>query len=304
MAKEKKKKNFWGVFFDVLIAAELVAMLNTLHVQYRDFHHVNFPYLDKIPVQTFENAYKNADKDDYPFGQKAGEKFNAAPIVLLGDSSAYGLFLSDKDKFSTQLAQAVKRPVYNKAWGGWSIQNAYWLLMNEDFYKEYKQEPKAVIFVYTPFMFRRMYAPDRAAILRYTVVDGDKLIRNPIIYNWLTISYLFEKIVDIYAVIRSESFDNAFDDFKVYLINGKKNANKHWKNTSFYILKKIGVEDNDNPEKWKELEQEGFKIIDVKDLMGENYTEVSDYFIDAKYKHPTRLFWADCVPKLINKIDL
>lgn len=300
---EKRKKKFFDILFDIFIAAELVAMLNTVYIQYKD-NHLTIPYFNEKYIMSFEEIYKYSYLDNkYPYGKNAGENFKTSPVVIFGDSCAYGFELSEEDKFYNQLAQFIKRPVYNRASGGWSVQNTYWLLMNEDFYKEYKQEPKAVIFVYTPVMFRRMYAPELSNGLRYTVI-GDNIIRNPNIINWLNISYLYSKLSDIYAVFRSKFFDNSFDIFKVYLIKGKNNADKHWKNTSFYILKFTDVADNDNPEKWKELESEGFKIIEVKELMGENYSKIDSYFMNVTDNHPSRLFWEECIPKMAEKMDL
>ncbi|MGN0015531.1 MAG: hypothetical protein ACI37T_08965 [Candidatus Gastranaerophilaceae bacterium] len=303
MAKEKRKKIFFGTLFNIFIAAELVVMLNVTYMQYTNNHKLAIPYLSRS-VLPFEVLYKNAfNNESCPFGQNAGENFKTAPIIIFGDSCAYGLFLNKEDNFSGQLSQFLKRPVYNRAWWGWSVQQTYYFLMNEDFYKEYKQEPKAVIFVYTPDIFEKMYAPELSAGLRYTVM-GDNIIRNSMIYNWLNFSYLFEKIFTVYGVIRSKFFDSAFNDFKLYLVKGKQNADKHWKNTSFYIIKITDIFDEDNPEKWKELEKEGFKIIEGKDLMGDNYTKKLKYWKNKDDDHPTRLFWEDFIPKFVSKTDL
>lgn len=303
MAKEKRKRNFFINLFNILIAAELVVMLNVTYIRYLNNHSLTFPYISRV-VLPFEQLYKNAFNDNVcPFGQNAGTNFKTAPIVIFGDSCAYGLFLNNQENFSAQLSRFVKRPVFNRAYWGWSVQNTYWLLMNEDFYKEYKQEPKAVIFVYTPDIYEKMYAPELSSGLRYTVI-GDNIIRNSMIYNWLNVSYLFEKIFTVYGVIRSKFFDSAFNDFKLYLIKGKQNADKHWKNTSFYIIKITDIGDADNPEKWKELEKEGFKIIEGQELMGDNYTKKLKYWKNQDDNHPTRFFWEDFIPKLVREADL
>ncbi len=296
------KKNFLDIIVIIIIAAEVVALLNYLFIGIKN-NDIQMPY--STPAYSFEKIYAEEIRDlkKYPFGKKYGTEYKKPPVLIFGDSAAYGEELEEEQRFSYLLSKYIHKPVYNRAFGGWGPQNIYWQFKNEDFYKEISQEPEAIIIVYSPFCFKRMYSPDLANGLKYNIKDG-KIIRVSSLYNKLNLSYFILKVNSVAGEIKGKDFDKSFDDFKVYILESYKESKKHWKNTKFYIIKYLYKDCPENPERWKELEAEGIKIFEFSDFLGQNYFLKDEYIQSFEDFHPTEKFWKDAVPKIAEKLNL
>lgn len=285
----------------LILAAELVALVNRSieELKYNDF---NIPYSQ--PVKSFEQIYKEIPHyQKYPFGKVYGKNYKSSPIVIFGDSAAYGEGLKETDCFAYLLSEYTKKTVYNKAFSGWSVQNIYYLFKHTDLYTEITPPPKAVIIVYTPFFFRWMYAPDLSNALKYNVKNG-QIKRVPDLFMKLNKSYLIAKINDAIAYRKAENFDKSFDDFSIYLSEIRNDSLKYWKNTKFFIIKLQDSSNLDNPKKWTELENQGFSVIDVKDIVGSDFTLNTKYVSSLGDLHPTKTFWVEIIPELSRKMNL
>lgn len=292
-------KKFIKILVIFLIALELVAYLNVLAEDIKN-NDVHAPYSNKIRL--FEEVYADCPNFVYnPFGKNYGLQYNARPIVIFGDSAAYGEEVDEQFRISPLLSEKVKRPVFNKSLGGWSVQHMYFQLNLEDLYNDIKN-PEYVVFIYTPQMLRLMYAPNLCFPLKYTVKNG-KLERVP---HWVfkfCYSYTISKINDAIAYYKAQNFDKAFDDFKIYLIESRKEAKKHWKDAKFVIIKYSDKTNKDNLEKWKELEKEGYTVIEMSDILGEYYS-VDEKFCHQGSYHPTNSVWQEALPEIIKKMKI
>ena len=300
--KEKLKKIFICIII-LFAALELASLIDIMQSQAR-YGYILKPYSGKI--HTFETMYYNVlpyDTSQIPFGKIYGQEYKAAPILIFGDSAAYGENLKEQNTLSYILSEYTKKPVHNRAYGAWSVQNIYWQLTNQDFYKNI-EEPEAVIIVYTSNMFYWMYSPNLSNCLKYSIKNG-KIVRDSILYNIMIKSYFIMKIVNYIGEIKSSNFDKSFDDFKIYLVESIKEAKKHWKNTKFYILKIQNNNTTENKKRWKELEKYGYIILEETDITSKNNNNQEnvdfDFFVD---EHPTDDYWQPIVKGLVKKIKL
>ena len=146
------------------------------------------PY--SIKIEKFSKIYQKAWEKG--FGKEYGEQYNKKSILLFGGSYVYGYGLEDKETLASQLAEYMKKPVYNRAFQTWCVQNMLWQLRNSNIYNEVK-EPDMIIYMGVKADLENIYNPDILNGLRYRNA-GDNLRQMPYPVMLLNYSYLYKKI--------------------------------------------------------------------------------------------------------------
>lgn len=255
------------------------------------------PYLDKFP-NISENWGRLPEGEQYK---------NKKPIVIFGCSYAYGYNLSAEQTLSYKLANAAKRPVYNRAWIGWGIQHMLYQAQYEKLYEQI-QEPEYVIYLYINDHLRRLYLMSFAAWnlleeepnLRYKE-KNDKLIliqnKNPILRQIKRL-YLTNKLHTLYVekhLLKNQ--EKCYNFALKHFVEAKSEMQKHWKDTKYIVL--FYNDNTDNKDFKAELEKNGYIIIDSSELTNQNLED--SMYMMPNY-HPTEAAWDLIAETLAKKL--
>lgn len=258
----------------------------------------SLPYLDNFP-----NIKENWGR------LPEGEQYNKKPIVIFGCSFAYGYNLAPEQTISYKLSNISKRPVYNRAWTGWSVQH---MLFQAQYEKLYQQipEPEYVIYVYINDHLRRLYLMSFASWnilanepnLRYKEKDNKLVLiqnKNPILRQIKRL-YLTNKLHTLYVekhILKNQK--KCYDFALKHFIQAKSEMQKHWKDTKYIVF--FYNDCSDNKQFKADLEKNGYIIIDSSDLTDENL-KAPQYMLQNE--HPTEAAWDLLVPKLVKELKL
>ena len=230
-----------------------------------------------------------------------GTQYKKEPIAVFGCSYAYGYKLKDEQSFGYKLSEYTKRPVYNRAYSGLSIQHMLYQLEREDFYKEVPQ-PEYVIFVYIKGHISRCYCKKRDWFINeYLSYEkkNNRLIRwhkfYAPIFNLYSVNAVYNGIINMLYLYKVPITDFALQHF----IQSKEMVDKHWKGTKFVV---INYDDNDEKE-LNELEKYGIKVIHINHLAPQvNYKQ--KYYLSKEDMHPSEQAWSLLVPKICKELNL
>lgn len=242
-----------------------------------------------------------------------GLQYKKAPIIVFGCSFAYGNNLNDNQTFSHKLSILSKRPVYNRAFNGWGMQQILYQLKRTDFYKEVK-DPEYIIYVaiqdHFNRLFRYQFDPRCGCdyiFLRYKhTKNGFEEIHPQFPFLWQLYTVKYSQMFYEEKIIESDNNKRKNYDFLYEILHEcMKYKNEHYPKAKFIILmykneEKSFLEDaNLN----KKLTNDGFTILDTSKL---TYPIV---FEEKKYRetdnlHPSEKAWDIIVPALIKKLKL
>ncbi len=249
--------------------------------------------------------------ENYPFIVKFnmrkpfGLNYKNKPIVIFGCSYAYGYKLQNEQTFGYKLSEFTKRPIYNRADSGLGIQHMLYQLTEDKSFYENVPEPEYVIFVYINHHRNRLYYRKfnwfNSEYLSY-VKQGDDLVRW---HKW------YAPIFNLYSVQKFFIYciDNIFIKYKIldsvpfakmHFIKSKEAMEQHWKKTKFVIL---NYDDVINQKEIKELEKNGFKVVNLFELEPHLISDVK-YRLSEVDKHPSEKAWDMLVPKIASKLKL
>lgn len=243
-----------------------------------------------------------------------GLQYKNKPIMLFGCSFAYGMWLNDNQTFAYKLSELTKRPVYNRAYTGWGIQQMLYQLNRKDFYTEVK-EPEYIIYIFIPDHEKRLLQTlydffSGEPYLKYVEKDGqlEEATRIPTFFlRFYTVrAMLCAEQQNAYSKINYKKYNQIFDLMEKTFIESKRVANQHFPNTKFIILKYYGADAPDSwfmkTERWHELEKKGFIVVDTKELVGRYLDKPEDLCPDIL--HPSEKAWDIVTPKLVKKLNL
>lgn len=262
-----------------------------------------------IPVnEYFDKLYKREKirgvitpffRDDY------NTESELKPVLFMGCSYTWGQSLNENETVSAQFAKLTKRPTYNRSGKGWGFSHLLYQLSNETIYKQIK-EPEYIIYT---FIGDHPYRLD-------TFKENPATLNFQPKYNFNSKNQLIEQkptFIDSFLSVSNFQYNYGHrfrnDDYvnkitKIYLRSAKNETEKHNWNTKFVILKYPSGFDDKHLDSiiWKELEKEGFIILDAREL-----TNID--LIDKRYKatdgwHPNAKAWELILPKLIKKLNI
>lgn len=270
--------------------------------QYRTINVKDFGLLRNysLHLEKFSDFYSLVERNYFRKPEGLGYK-NKLPIVIFGCSYAYGDILKNEQTLSYKLSHYTKRPVYNRAFGGWGVHNMLYQLEKNDFYKKVP-EPEYAVYVYIDAQLYRMYLhvyypTDDRLSLRYKLVNG-KLVEDNPLFPFLYKFYITKEIIQIIAREKAKNYNKSFDFMKIHFIQSIKAAKKHWKKTKFIIL----LYGTDKKDRWKELEKEGYCVVSTNELTNANLLG-KKYTISEYDSHPNGEAWNIIVPAFSKYLD-
>lgn len=272
-------------------------------------------------VMHFKHFFKDCDFVDFK-----GSKEDAS-IILFGCSFAYGAFLEENETFAYKLSKLTGRTVYKRAICAMGLGQMLYLTESEILYNSLNDKPEFAIYVYIPdHLFRSCYYKYGISsdygnnyYLSYVLKDGILAEKTPAI-NYLNSMAIFrdisKNILCSYKNYATNDDEN-FDFIKAHFTKAKNNLQKVYPDLKFVIIKYAFNDNNPdfydkdsseyanmtsfNSKRWKELEDEGFIVLDVKKLTG---IDVNDEKYQLPDKHPNAKAWNIITPKVIESLKL
>lgn len=247
------------------------------------------------------------------FRPVAGEDYKKTPVWIFGCSFAYGTSIvngkyQDENSFGYILSQTTKRPVYNRAYPSWGIQHMLYMLENDNILNELPA-PEYVIYVFISDHGRRLQkliydAWSDGAYLRYKLnKEGElEIIKGILVEPFWKLRFvkLWLTYLEFNIRLSPKYHDKNFNLLKQMFIRSKQLINEKYPDTKFIILKYNGNDGFDGwfieTQRWKELENEGFIVIDADKLTGKNLK--SKEFTDEDNYHPNKKAWMEISKKL------
>ena len=163
-------------------------------------------------------------------------------IILFGCSFVYGHKIPEEKTLHSVLANYTTRPIYDRSFHGWGINQMLYQLKSDEFYKLFPQKPKYIIFNYFNGHITRLYSPIFPTIVEYhgTYYNIDKKtnklrLKKP--------SQLFERFISLekirYLIYNIFLTDNKRSEFLLkHFIDAKESVDLHWPGVKFIILSK------------------------------------------------------------------
>lgn len=282
----------------ILLACEAAACFHyfVYDVQYDTVH---FPYT--VRAATIEDTMSLARQNH--LGHLFGEQYNKKPIVVFGSSAISNSTIPLNSRFCAYLSNYLKTPVYDMGSDNFFLKNIYYMLSDESFFSEsVPQEPSAVILVFEHGFFDVYFSTLYNGILYRNTPHGLEMF--PECIRFLNKSFFFMRVKGRWSWRRSRNFPVAFNDILPYFIGIKQKISEHWKNTKIIIVKYIDNGIPDNPEKWKEIEDLGYTVLEGKDVLGKDFLSNSDFQLSASDQHPSVSVWEKLVPYIAQKGQL
>ncbi len=279
----------------------------------------NEKYIGQWPLPFHPGVKQfNIDLDYYPNPKKqwgrepVGLNYKNKPIVLFGDSFAYGYKLENEQTFYYKLSQITKRPVYVRAVPGWGIQHMLYQTRIDKFYEQVP-EPEYAIFLMINDHLRRLYTINLLSghflneerNLRYKLKDG-KLIQitdSNILLKPIKKLYLTNKIHQMYLnnVILNHKNYSEYSKFAIeHFVESRNELQKHWKNTKYVIILYQHIYNEKNF--IQKLRDKGFIVIPIFSLTNINLND-KEYNIDESL-HPNEKAWDLLTPLVVKDLNL
>ena len=273
-------------------------------------------YGNSFQIRYFDDLYEGYKKTDYfPDRIFKNTKHNKKrPLLIFGCSFGYGWLLKKEQSFSYKLAELTGRDVYNRSVAGLGLQYFPYILETTDIEKEINN-PEYIIFVFIEnhvdrlFRFYNDETNPNPDIQYKRTKDGKSLQinKNPLWYSGGAAYFaICRNLMNTGSRrwISTRPFDEKFDYIKEYFIYAKQIANKKFPNSKLVILQ---YEENNNSPfndspRWKELEQEGYIVLNSLELTQKHLSE-QEYKTYDKI-HPNEQAWDILTPKVAEKLKL
>lgn len=274
----------------------------------------NFYFPDNKSYASIDIFNLNFDNEEYLF-RKEGENndYNKPSILLFGCSFAYGIGLDDNQSFAYKLSRITERPVYNRAVWASGIQYFYYLVTDGRIFDSIRVKPEYAIYVYIPEHLERIKKPFHGELnanlnIRYKL-EGNNLVLDKTLPLFLYKSALIKTILmhNYYKMADSYTKKEMYDNFALInelFLQSKAELEKRYPGIKTVILKynyDYGYEISEIPFLFDTLKDEGFIVLDTKDLTGKTFD--LSYTVSDKY-HPNEAAWDLIVPKLVQKLKL
>ena len=228
------------------------------------------------------------------------EESKESPILLFGCSFVYGHRIPFEKSMHKVLQKYTTRPVYDRSYHGWGVNQMLYQLKNPEFYKIIPQKPYKIIYVYMPDHINRLYKPCMYSIYEYYGAffkfdKFGKLVKRKDFdgYN------RFNLTAHIYDSINKEKDKEKIKKFLYnHFAEAKTEIEKHWKDTDFIILEYFPDEIFESIK--PDLKKHGFIVIDRNELVKFEYGD-ERYCLDKTDGHPNQNAWEAVIPKLMEQ---
>lgn len=297
MSKNNKKFKLMNVVMVICVVlfGEVFAYLSDLYIGAKLHDGKLFaPYSMKI--EKFSKIYQNAWQKG--FGKEYGADFNEKPLVLFGGSYAFGYGLKDEETLAAKLSNFIKKPVYNRAFQCWCVQNMLWQLKQENIYNEIKN-PEFVLYLGVNADLESVYNPDILNGLRYMEANGE-LKEAPFFFMLLNYSYLYKKINHELSFRKTLNASKNMNFFNKHLIEAKKEIDKHWQDCKMIVI----WYDVPEYDEFSELEKAGIKVISIDDFMKKEILSNDEFKNSGIEIHPTGKAWEAIIPEIVKRAEI
>lgn len=264
-----------------------------------------------LKTESFDSYYNSlrGENDKYGFRKPIGLKNKKRPVVLFGCSYTWGAGLNENQTFGYKLSKLSKRPVYNRAYSAWGVQHMLYQLQREtDLDKIHNPE----FIIYTIFcdqMYRLntfCFLPKEDLVyLKYKEENG-KLVQDRPLLPFLYRFYLtrcIERNLWSLKVNDPKYMNQNFDYLKMVFEQSKQITDKKYPNSKFVILiyNEMTVNWYMNTDRWKELEKEGFIVLDSNKITKHDLSLNKYRIMDG---HPNEAAWNLIVPALVKNLNM
>ena len=277
----------------------------------------NFKYNSKV------SHFKN-----FSMHKEVYSKDNKSSILVFGGSFAYGAFIDANQNLSANLSKLSGRTVYNRAIPTFGFGQMLYQTMHEDLYNDIKIPAEYAIYVYIPDHFIRSchykYGVSNLNgnnyYLSYELQDGKLIEKNPPFLFLNKFAMFYSNTKKNFCSKNNYDMGNEknFDFVKQHFVQAREELLKRYPHLKFIILKypynyvpseNLPKEDEEyynmsvyENKRWKELQDEGFIIIEADEkTMGININS-DDYRLPDG--HPNEKAWNVITPKLIKILNL
>lgn len=258
------------LFIFVLLAMEIICYFkDTSGFKYR-------------PLYVVRKANYSLDSLKMNMRNPQGLVYAKPPILIYGCSYAYGFALDEKETFGYKLSELTKRPVYNFAVSSKGLQDALFLMRNDE---KITPEPEYIFYVFINDHVRRMFVNcnkiDNVKYLTYKNINGNLVQNTDLISDY---SYLLRSLKNqTYYFLKGFFKKQIFELTKLYFVSVKNEINKKYPNAKFIVIDyENGHENYLSSQKIQELEKEGIEIISLSKVF-------DDKLKMNKYKNPKEL---------------
>lgn len=277
-----------------------------------------FQYMIKNPFITFIelNDYFNGQDNVFNGRLPNGLKYkNKTPITIFGDSFAHGQYLNPDQNFSHKLAETLKRPVYNRAIPGSSMQHMFHQV-TDSANVFFEQVPKSdtVFYIFIDEHYCRMSILSdfetiyKTFYLRYTLKNG-KLKKdnynNPLlnlIKSSYTIRILSHKYTNWY-INNPKMAEKLTNQILAFFIETREKLEQNWNNKiNFVVILYDNTPIKNKSMLRKKLEDNNFIVIDTSELTNEDLN--SEKYLFQDNLHPTEAAWDLLTPRIIEAAKL
>lgn len=264
--------------------------------------YIPVPELMEIPNDRFET--------DLPYDN------NKNSLLLMGCSFIYGEDIEANENLAYYLQKYTKRKTYNFGYFAKGIQHVLYILQSDNFknLNYAPAPPKYMINVFISDHMRRMYCNYYdlnwgTKYLRYKKVNDNLELDNSTVeitpMSYFKAFYTAKRFNNL--MYRLKSDNEKFNMYKMYVLAIKEELNKMYPDTKLAIIIYNPNADLHNfppfkTDRWKELEDEGIKIIRF-DTPEFNYLTEDEYLASDKV-HPSGKAWETLAPIIIEQLDL
>lgn len=253
--------------------------------------------------------------DERAFRPVLNAKSKEKPIMIFGCSYASGFNFGDEETISYVLSKYSKRPIYNRAQCGWSIQHMLYQIQNFDFSKIMKKaggEYKAPKYVFYVLMDRHSHfyrmkqhifpTLNNEYYISYHEKNG-KLVQNKLLFNY-TIKPLSFNYIE--CELSSRKVTNDFESknpdlFNLFILHVKTINDlikEKWGNDTKFVILTFEYTQKDMWE--KQVKNMGVDVVDIAETVNKTDLQSDKYklFYPPECPHPNVNMWNELVPKL------
>lgn len=266
-----------------------------------------FPYRYINLIDKNNLSYK-VITDEIPVDKKK------KPVIFMGCSFIYGLPLFGNETLPYKVAEYAKRKVLNLGYPMEGIQHVLYKIQKAEDFNENIKDAEYVIYLFMTDHLRRMYCNyfsigEKMRYLQYKKTKNGLKLINPdkvSFLDYIKTTYTAKKFNNLMFSLKSDN--EKFDLLKLYLEECKKSIESKNPNCKMVVIVyNSSKSDIHNifpfrTDRWKELEDEGFIVINFD-------TEEYDYLAEKEYvaedhAHPSAKAWATLAPIIAKKLNL
>ena len=285
-----------SLIFSLLVFFEIYNFCS-VKLYYKKYENTNLKY--SFRMKSYEYFYNEIFKKKF---MRPVENKNSSlnPVLIFGCAFAYGQNLKNDETFSHHIAEYIKNPVYNFAYGGWSIANTLYQAQHEPIIQNLSKEPEYVIYVYTPVQLHRVYLNvydpgDNHLTAHYDYKNGIIKETKPslFLYSFYTAKKLnnaaaMRKIWTKNYWTRNEKYRMKNEEVLIKFFDETiKELKKRWKNTKYYILAYENGRDSDMQ---RVSEETDWQVVFIDDIASMNVF-APEYVISKTDTHPSKKAW-------------